>query len=230
MRMILIFIISSLILGCGSGKQTPVVSRLSSVEMASLGAEHSRFERSEDPAFSVETHFAAGQLAESQGAYPRAAQQYRAALKLEPKHRPSLYRLALVCTQMKDFPTAIELWRQYVEITGREASAYGNLGFCYELAGQLAEAEAAYKLGIERDGKNGACRVNYGLLLARQNRPTEALEQLRAVLTEAQAHYNLGSLYEQMGRREQAKAEYRRAVEVEPGLVDAHARLATLEQ
>jgi Flp pilus assembly protein TadD len=45
------------------------------------------------------------------------------------------------------------------------------------------------------------------------------------VLTPAEVHYNLASVYEWMGRKEQAKVEYRAALALDPRLSDAQARL-----
>jgi len=214
--------------GCG-GDGNDGIRGVSRGEAASLNSEHSRFESSEDPAFTAQTHYAAGQLAESQGNARAAIEQYRAGLKVEPGHRASLYRLGVVYAQVRAYPEAIATWEEYVKRTGGDATAYANMGFCHELAGQSDVAEAAYQKGIAKDGKNNASRVNYGLMLARAGRGNEALIQLQAVLTAAQAHYNLGSVYEQMGKKAEAKAEYRKALELDPGLGEAKTRLAGVE-
>jgi tetratricopeptide (TPR) repeat protein len=44
------------------------------------------------------------------------------------------------------------------------------------------------------------------------------------------AHYNLGVLYEQQGRREQAIAQYRLALELKPDFAEAHFNLALTYQ
>jgi len=53
--------------------------------------------------------------------------------------------------------------------------------------------------------------------------------QLGAVLKPAEVHYNLGSVYESQGKKAQAKAEYRQALELDPQFTDATTRLAELE-
>ena len=42
-------------------------------------------------------------------------------------------------------------------------------------------------------------------------------------------HYNLGSVYEQMGKRQLARAEYQKAVELDPRFAEAQTRLDGLE-
>lgn len=188
-----------------------------------------QFESRRDPGITPETRFAAGQLAEEHGALARAADQYQKALRLDPNHLKSLYRLGVVYAGQKKYPDAIEVWKRYVRASKEAPEAYGNLGFCYELAGHPADAEAAYLKGIRRDARNQPCRVNYGLMLIRLGRVGEGKMQLQAVLQPAEVHYNVGSVYEGLGRREQAKAEYRQALALDPALADAQTRLAELD-
>jgi len=194
-----------------------------------MNARHSRFDTAEDPPLNVHTRFAAGQFAESQNAPAAAIQQYREAIRLDPKHEPSLFRLGVLYAQLKDYPNAIATWKQYIDATDGSARGYGNLGFCLELAARPHEAEAAYKSGISRNPTEQSCRVNYGLMLARLGRTNEAILQLQAVLSPAEVHYNLASVLEQQGKIEQAKAEYRKALQLDPNLYDAQARLTSID-
>jgi tetratricopeptide (TPR) repeat protein len=186
------------------------------------------FERSGDAPINADTRFAAGQLAETQELPARAEEQYRKALALNPNHRGALFRLGVLYAKQKRYGEAIDAWNRYVRATNDDATGYANLGFCLELAGRTEEAEIAYRKGIQRDPTNAPCRVNYGLLLARHDRINEAMLEMQAVLPEAQVHYNLASVYEGMGRREQAKAEYRKALAAEPHMAEAQARLDAL--
>ncbi len=175
------------------------------------------------------TRFAAGQMAESEGNYAAAVVQYQYAVKLNPKHELALYRLGVIFTQFKQFDQAISAWQQYVIATNQAAGAYGNLGFCYELSGKPALAESTYQTGLKHEYLNLLCRTNYGLMLARQGRTQDAESIWRPVLSDAQIHYNFASVYQLEGRKTQAKAEYQRALDLDPNLTDAQQRLASLE-
>jgi tetratricopeptide (TPR) repeat protein len=216
-----------LIAGCAKNQQD--VSKLSDDKANSLSAQRSKFEKSEDPPFTAATHFAAGQLAESQEAPMAALAHYQAALWINSHHRDSLFRVGVVYTKLKDWPNAIGAWKRYLKETKSDATAYANLGFCYDLAGRKSDAERAYQDGVGRDPTNASCRVNYGLFLAHAGRTEEAAAQWRAVLSEAQVHYNLGSIYEQENKRDQAKAEFRQALQHDANLADAKTRLAALD-
>jgi len=186
------------------------------------------FEKAKDPEVQSNTHFAAGQLAESQAHLQEAAQQYRAALKQNPKYTDAMFRLGIVYTQLESYPKAIEIWNQYVKATNGSATAYSNLGFCEEVAGDPNAAEAAYRKGIAKDPLNEACHVNFGLMLARHGRPNEGLLQLQTVLPPAKAHYDLAAVYESLRRLEEARREYGKALACDPRLDDAKSKLAAL--
>jgi tetratricopeptide (TPR) repeat protein len=214
--------------GCNKNKKQQEQSKLEAAQR-DVKQQPDSFDTAEEPPINADTHFAAGQLAESQGDVSRATKQYEEALKLDANHKNALFRLGAVYTQSKRFNEAIAIWQRYLKATNNSAAASGNLGLCYERAGRMEEAELAYKAGIARDPEDAACRINYGLMLARRDRLDEALAQLQTVLTPAEVHYNLGSVFEQQGKKEQAKAYYRKALDLDPKLADARSRLAGLK-
>ena len=219
-------LISLLLAGCqGKGNEDPIQE-----QALQWQNQRDAFETSEkDPPVTAQTRFAAGQLAESQNNPSRAADQYLLALKGDPDYLPAIYRLGVVYSQMRNHREALATWKVYVEKTKGSAEAYSNLGFCFELAGRPEEAEGAYRRGIARDGQNQACRINYGLMLARLGRRSEATLQLQAVLSQDQVHYNLASVYERQGRKDLARSEYEKALALNPSMSDARARVATME-
>lgn len=227
MRILTPVLLAALV-GCGGKEQTDI-RPVEPDAAAALNADHSKFESSQDPPFKPQTHFAAGQLAESQGAFGAAIEQYTAVVKLDPRHQPSLYRLGVLYTQARRYDNAIEAWKQYVRATNGSATAYSNLAFSYELSGQIGEAEQAYQQGIKREPQNQPCRINYGLMLARLGRRDDAIAQLSTVLAPAGVHYNLASVYEQIGRKDLARPEYQRALELDPRMWEAQQRLSRLD-
>ncbi|HEY7117045.1 MAG TPA: tetratricopeptide repeat protein [Tepidisphaeraceae bacterium] len=221
-------ILAILLVGCSGSNNVPVTGVNADKAMA-MNQERNAFETSEDPPIKAETHFAAGQLAETNGDLPNAVKQYKEALKIDPKHKKALYRQAVCLSELKKFTEAAGVWKRFVEVTDGDPRGYSNLGFCYELAGRVDQAETAYRGGIDKDPKNVPCRTNYGLMLARLGRTAEATLQLQAVLTPAEVHYNLASVLEHQGRNEAAKAEYRKALELNPKFEDAQTRLSALQ-
>jgi superkiller protein 3 len=223
------FISGVLLVGGCSTDKTGAPQAASGKQAAEIAASRSEFEKSEDPPLRAETRFAAGQLNETQGAMPLAIEQYEAALQINPKYTPALFRLGFIYSQTKQYAKAIDAWNRYIVATDNSAVGYSNLGFCQELSGDAESAEKSFQAGIDRDVSNQACRVNYGLLLTRQGRIDEAKAQFGAVLSPAEAHYNIASVYQQQGKKEAARAEYQEAIKTDPNFVDAQTRLAELD-
>jgi tetratricopeptide (TPR) repeat protein len=205
------------------------ITGVSPDQARALNGERSAFETSEDPPIEAKTYYAAGLVAESHNDFAKAANQYAQALKQSPENKSALYRLGVCQSHLKKYPEAIATWKRYLEVTKNDPHAWSNLAFCHELAGEPYQAEQAYKEGIARDPKNAPCRTNYGLMLARVGRTAEAREQLAAVLSEAEVHYNLGSVLESQGQTDAARQEYQKAVELDPELADAQSRLSALQ-
>ena len=212
-----------------AGCHAPKDSAAANADHRKISPDDVKFETTEDPPLKAKTHFAAGQLAESQGDYKTAIEQYWTAVKIDGKYKDALFRLGIVYCHLQHYPDAIVAWKEYLKATGGDATGYSNLGFCHELAGQQAKAEESYRKGIAKDPTNNPCRVNYGLMLARENRLAEATLQLQVVLTPAEIHYNFASIYEHEGRMNQARVEYRKALDADPSFADAEIRLSMLK-
>src|SRR5687768_18405457 len=124
MRHIALLLIVALLAGCGSGNKK---KDRSDAPARDGQRDPDQFEKSGDPPLNANTRFAAGQLAESMGDLNRAVQQYREAIKLDPKHRDAVFRLGSVLTQQRQYPEAIKTWEQYIEMTNHAPAAYNNL-------------------------------------------------------------------------------------------------------
>lgn len=208
---------------------TASIQGLTPDQAQEMSSQHATIKEAKAPPVTADTRFALGQLAESQGDYSKAIHQYKKALDLDANHLPSLCRLGAVYAQLKDYDNSIETWKRYVAASGNAPWAYGNLGYCYELAGYPELAKKTYQKGIDMDPHNGPCRTNYGIMLARDGKIAEALRMWSSVLTEGEIHYNLASVYQTQGRKEEAKGEFQKALACDPTLIDARARLSQLD-
>lgn len=222
---LLVCAVGAVLPGCTAKSDS--VGQLSADQAAELNASRSTFDSDSPPPIRPQTHLAAGRLAESRGDLEQAATQYRRALRQNPDDREALFRLGTLLSKQTS-ADAPGVWRQYVKATGGSATAWANLGFSHELLGQTLDAEEAYRNGIAADGANEACRVNYGLLLARQGRTDAAEQQLAAVLPPEQVWYNIGAVSERKGETATAVAAYRKALTHQPEFAAARQRLDAL--
>ncbi len=86
-----------------------------------------------------------GRVAELNGEYGEAMEQYEAALAQDDDHAPSLFRLALNCDLNGDDDRAIDLYRRCSLLQPSYVGPLMNLGVLYEDHGMYAEAIACYK-------------------------------------------------------------------------------------
>ena len=214
----------------GGKKKDPGIRPVGAEQAALVQPDsNSDFDKVKEPKISADTLFAAGQLHESQNNVPAAIAQYQGAIKVNDQHHGALYRLGVLYATTKNYPEAVKTWKRYIEVTHQSAVGYSNLGFTYELSGDPVQAERAYRTGIERDSDSAPCRINYGLMLARHGQIEAGIAQMQSVLSEAEIHFNIGSVHEGLGRKELARLEYQKALELDPKLKDASIRLQKLD-
>jgi tetratricopeptide (TPR) repeat protein len=211
---------------CGCSSHS--VQGLSNSQAQGLNSQNATISDAKDPEIKANTHFAAGQLAEVKGETGTAISQYNDALSIDPNHLPSMYALGVIYAELKQYNTSLDVWHRYAKASNNAPESYGNIGYCYELLGNPKEAVAVYEQGIAKYPNNASCRTNYGLMLARENKIQEAVRMWTPVMTDAQIHYNLATIYRLDGRKTEARAEYQKALDEDPAS-DAKSRLAEMQ-
>lgn len=149
------------------------------------------------------------------GQYASAEQAYTRALELAGYQRLDLYERQLMARVMRVYDDTT--WRGKVDDEVNEPD------FLY-----LLEFDAA----PERVGERADILAAYGAFLASQDREDEAEAKLKeAVKLEprnADAHTQLGNVYDDLGRAADAEREYRLATELDPASAAARYNLGLL--
>ena len=112
------------------------------------------------------------------------------------------------CALENDAPEqAFAAYQYAIERDPSHMGAHANLGRLLHETGRLTEAESVYRCGLKHAG-DALLFFNLGVLLEDLARTHEAICAYEAALqiepTLADAHYNLGLLYEQAGRARDA--------------------------
>jgi tetratricopeptide (TPR) repeat protein len=112
------------------------------------------------------------------------------------------------------------------------ADAYYNLGVGYMHKGK-PEAAAMYAKALQLDPDYPEANDNLGIYLDQQGKPAEALEHYKIVLrqypNDINANLNMGNAYYNLGDWENARKQYLKVLEVQPGYPDAIYNLRLLE-
>lgn len=103
---------------------------------------------------------------------------------------------------------ACEFYRRAIEANPKHRGAYTNLGRILHQRKALREAEAVYREGLTRCGRDATLLFNLALVLEDLRQPAEAADMYRAALVESpefpDAHYNLALLCEAAGLKQEA--------------------------
>jgi tetratricopeptide (TPR) repeat protein len=124
-----------------------------------------------------------------------------------------------VALEDEDAGAALEAYEQAIAADPTLVDAHVNAGWLLHEAGRAAQAERAYRRGIEACGTDSLLLYNLGVLLVDMNRKGEAIEAYEAALHTdpgfADCHYNLALLCEELEKPRDAirhMAQYRRLV------------------
>ena len=120
----------------------------------------------------------------------------------------------------KTLDEAEKLYRRAIELDPSLAIAYTNLGNISFRRGEEASAVKLYKEALAIDDAQPEAQYNLGYVLLEHGDSQGALVYFEgAVRTDgnfADAHFYLAMTYETLGRREKARASWRRYLELEP--------------
>lgn len=171
---------------------------------------------------------------EEEGGRPEQAERlYRRILKAAPGHHGAARALALFLNRRGRNEEAIALLAPIVEPTP-SAPHHFVLGYVFQGAGRLAEAEAAYRRAIELDPNDAQVHNNLGNVLRDLDRAAEAEAEFRRALAlnprSANAHVNIGNMLRRRGELAEAEASYRHAIAIKPDLAEAFDNLGVALQ
>ena len=170
-----------------------------------------------------------------------AVAHFERAIALDPTYAPAYASLAdcynLLGTVMvaggspREWrPRAMEAAVKALQIDADLGEAHATLGYVRHYDWEWVEAEQSFRRAIALNPNNALARIWYANLLSSLRRMNEAIEQaliardidpLSLIVST-----NVGWVFHRAGRNEEAIAEYRRGLALDPTYQQAHMRLA----
>lgn len=144
------------------------------------------------------------------GNLPKAEEQYRAVMALNPEQFPKAhYDYGVLLLRKGKYKEAEEAFRHALRIDPSYTQARNNLGYMLERQGKIAEAEAEYRQALESDPNFRQAHFNLGRILVSQGKYKEGIQQLSQTLTPEDENtpaylYALGAAYGRAGDRQNA--------------------------
>lgn len=205
------------------------------VVIAAAGCSLSKpFQPSEKPteAESIERLLSIARIQERQGKTAEAVEIYNKLLEREPTLGEAHHRLGVIAAANGDFEKAKSHFRAAQRSSEPSAELLSDIGYTVFLMDDLAGAEQLLRQAISLSPQSKVAHNNLGRVLAAQGRYDEAMRHFVAAQTDAEAFASLAYLQAQQGDLDLARANYHRALEINPELrpaAEALIQLAALE-
>jgi len=178
-------------------------------------------------------HVNLGSYYSAEGRLEEARASYREALRLHPEAVQALFNLAAIASRSGQLDEARGFLERAVEIEPGFAEAHASLGLTAMQMGDIERAEQALEAAENLAVDRAEVHQSLGVLCAR----LKDLDRAHEHLTEAvrlrpgyiEARFNLAYTAEQMGRKEEARKQYERILELRADFEAARAGLQRLE-
>jgi Tfp pilus assembly protein PilF len=156
----------------------------------------------------------------------------RAALRADERSVPAMVSLATAYHRQGRSELARMVLESARLVDDRDPAVWNHLGLVALTLGDRPQALEAFRTAAALSPDYPEARANHGALLAEADDFDGAVTELEAATRQAPwsaaAWLGLGNAYRGARRFDDAEAAYRRALEVDPALADAHFNLAVL--
>jgi len=163
-----------------------------------------------------------------EGKTAEAVSEYRRALTVNPGHVKSHNNLALALAELGQLEEAAGHFKTSLGFEPK-AEIYSDLGFIMAQLGKSEEALADYQKALELDPKCASAHFNLAVTFVQAGEFREAESHYRKALPgkpAAETHNGLGYVLARQGRTDEAVAEFRTAIDVNPKFTPAYNNLA----
>jgi len=161
---------------------------------------------------SAEADMLAGEAMDEMRDHAGAIEQFRAAVKADPKAPNAHFGLGyLLWTQMQ-YEEAAQSFQAELEHDPNHAQALAYLGDTNIRLNHPEAAQPVLAKAVQLDQNNELAHLDLGILAADAGKKDEALRQFQEATRlspdDVSAHLHLGRLYKAMGRKDEAKLEF----------------------
>jgi tetratricopeptide (TPR) repeat protein len=164
---------------------------------------------------SAEADMLAGEAADEMHDRPGAVQQFRAAVKANPKEPNAHFGLGYLLWKQRQLPEAATELQAELDLDPTHVQAMLYLGDTLLQLDRPDEARPLLEKAAQLDPSLWRSHLDLGIVEADAGRKEEALRQMEEAAKlrpdEVNIHWRLGQLYRGMGKTDQAKIEFEKA-------------------
>lgn len=175
-----------------------------------------------------------GDLYKQAGDIKQAIAFYRRAMKAKPTDPRAYFLLGAIYVEQGNDRAAKRVYRRAQRFTKYLAEVHNNLGAIAYREGKYGESLWYLRRAVVRRPTNPRYRYNLALSLSSSKQEQKALEQLAVALKydpdNADLHYLRGVVLVRLGKVDEARASFERALALDPDHEDAQHNLGLLEE
>jgi len=166
--------------------------------------------------------------------YPEeaVASQLHRAIEIRPSYTNAYTQLVMIALSHQDFAEAERLVMETIRIEPRNPALRKNLGALLDMQGRAGEAAAQFAEALKLDPNYGDANHALAWMYLKQERLAAALDELETVIRHSPwdyaAHCELGVVYFRLGRPDDARRCFGRALWINPQYADARQNLELL--
>lgn len=161
---------------------------------------------------SAEADMLAGEALDEMKDKAGAIQQFRSAVKADPKEPNVHFGLGYLLWGLLQLDEAAQEFQAELDNNPDHVQALTYLADCHMKLNKPEGAIALLERAIRIDPSIGLAHLDLGILLGDAGRPDEALRELKIAVNlnpdDENVHWRLARFYQATGRREEAKAEF----------------------
>ena len=164
----------------------------------------------------TESHYLLACYYQQRGRHPEAIREFDKAIYNDPGNARAYNGKGVSCDKLKDYARAVKSYEMALKIDPNLDYVHNNLGYSYVLQGNYPAAIASFQASLAINDKNVRTHNNLGLAYAMNGQYDLALQQFEQSGDRARARYNVAGVYYEKGLFDEAKQEYREALNLNP--------------
>jgi tetratricopeptide (TPR) repeat protein len=174
---------------------------------------------------SAEADMLAGEALDEMKDTPGAIQQFRAAVKANPKEPDAHYGLGYLLWIQKQYPEAASEFQAELANNPNHVGAMLYLADTDIQIRQIENAGPLLEKVVKLNPKLALGHLDLGIVLEQAGRKQDALREMKEAARldpdDVNVHWRLGRLYRSMGKKDEAKAEFDKASSINKAVDNA---------
>ena len=164
---------------------------------------------------SAEADMLVGEALDEKGDNAGATEQFRAAVRANPKEPNAHFGLAYLLWTQSQLTEAVTEFQAELDNDPQHLQARAYLGDSYVQLKDYAKAQPELEKVLAADASSALAHRDLGIVYAEEGRKDDAISELQKAIEldpkDVTPHWRLAKLYQSTGKKEEAKAEFAKA-------------------